>query len=95
MSILSLRFARNLQRNYIIQLIYHSDLDFDDETSDFTHKISRKLEMIFEDFPHDCLIYNEMMADIINGRAEGLDHADPTLLITLVINLLPIASINH
>jgi hypothetical protein len=56
--------------------------------------LSDKLSLIFEDFPHDCLFYNEFMADII--KADSSDESShQSLPVTLVINLLPIASANH
>lgn len=45
--------------------------------------------MIFEDFPHDWLFYNEYMNELIASNEASSDQSIP---ITLVINLLPIAS---
>ena len=70
-------------------------IDIFEESDLVRNTLSNKLSMIFEDFPHNSLFYNEFMSDIITGRSEEFNHADSTLLITLVINLLPIASESH
>lgn len=58
-------------------------------------RMSSKFKCLFEDFPHDWLFYNELMADLIKENEGQDDVNDQSIAITIVINLLPIASANY
>ena len=90
-----LQFPPYFTPNFINLNYSYRYLGIDDESVQCRKFLSSKLSMIFEDFPHDCLFYNELISDVINERSEGFDHGDPTLIITQVINLLPIASSSY